>query len=193
MAWYDEYRTAIPVLVKSAMRSVLTAGSAMLLTVGIVTLAVSGPALARITKVRSDLPVNKAAATAAATTPICTGPSASAARAATLSSDIAGALRDRAGVIAIRVEDRWSWVECRYNEGHRFHSASVVKVTILAALLRRHQETHTSMTSWEYGQAQQMIEDSNNTAASNLWNDVGPWWFQHFLTVASMTETIPGP
>lgn len=164
----------------------------MLVTVGVVSLAVSGSALARTTKVNSDLRVNKAA-TAAATVPVCTGPHASTARAATLSADIARALRGRAGSIAIRVEDRWSWVECRYNEGSRFHSASVVKVTILAALLRRHQENHTSMTSWEYGQAQQMIEDSNNTAATNLWNDVGRSWFQHFLNVASMTETIPGP
>lgn len=165
----------------------------MLVTVGVISLAVSGTALARTTKVNSDLRVNKAAATAAATAPVCTGPQASAARAATLSADIARALRGRAGSIAIRVEDQWSWVECRYNEGSRFHSASVVKVTILAALLRRHQENHTSMTSWEYGQAQQMIEDSNNTAATNLWNDVGRWWFQHFLNVASMSETIPGP
>ncbi len=48
-------------------------------------------------------------------------------------------------------------VECRINEGHRFDSASVVKATILAALLRWHQETHTSLSQHEKNLAWDMI------------------------------------
>jgi beta-lactamase class A len=53
-----------------------------------------------------------------------------------LSKDIAAAIRGRSGSIAIRVEDVRTGVECRYNEGRRSHSASVVKATILAAAQR---------------------------------------------------------
>jgi len=75
------------------------------------------------------------ATTAATSSAICTAPTKYASLATKLSKDIAGAVRGRSGYVAIRVEDVRTGVECRYNEGHRSHSASVVKVTILAALL----------------------------------------------------------
>jgi beta-lactamase class A len=130
---------------------------------------------------------------AAAAAPLCTAPTAHAALAATLSRDISAAIRGRAGHIAIRVEDVRTGVECRYNEGSRSHSASVVKATILAALLYWRQRTHTSLTSKEKAEATIMIEQSDNNAATFLWNDVGHTRLQQFVSAATMTETQLDP
>ncbi|HEY6786665.1 MAG TPA: serine hydrolase [Trebonia sp.] len=124
-------------------------------------------------------------------TPICTAPKAHAALAARLSKDIAAALRGRAGQYAVRVEDARTGVECRVNEGHRFDSASVVKATILAALLRWHQETRTPLSQREKDLAWNMITLSDNDAATALWNELGVARIQQFLNLATMTETEP--
>jgi beta-lactamase class A len=130
---------------------------------------------------------------ATAATGICTAPAAHAALAAKLSRDIPSALSGRGDYVAVRVEDRRTGVECRLNEGHQFDSASVVKVTILAALLRWHQETGKPLTSTEKTLATRMIEVSDNNAATALWNELGHTRLQHFLNLATMTETILGP
>ena len=132
-------------------------------------------------------------AAAASSSAICTAPAKYASLATKLSKDIAAAIRGRSGYIAIRVEDVRTGVECRYNEGHRSHSASVVKATILAALLYWRQRTHTSLTGTEKQEATLMIEDSDNDAATYLWNDVGHARLTQFVKAASMTETELNP
>jgi beta-lactamase class A len=128
--------------------------------------------------------------TAAATSSaICTAPTKYTSLATKLSKDIADAIRGRSGYVAIRVEDVRTGVECRYNEGHRSHSASVVKATILAALLHWRQHTDTSLTSTEKHDATLMIEYSDNNAATYLWNDVGHTRLNQFIKAATMTET----
>src|SRR5580693_1254723 len=129
------------------------------------------------------------ATTAASSSAICTAPAKYASLATRLSKDIAAAIRGRSGSIAIRVEDARTGVECRYNEGRRSHSASVVKATILAALLYWRQHTHTSLTSTEKHEATLMIEYSDNNAATYLWNDVGHTRLNQFIKAAIMTET----
>jgi beta-lactamase class A len=131
--------------------------------------------------------------TAASSSAICTAPAKYASLASKLSKDISAAIRGRSGYIAIRVEDARTGVECRYNEGHRSHSASVVKATILAALLYWRQNTHTSLTSTEKREATLMIEDSDNDAATYLWNDVGHARLNQFVKAATMTETELNP
>ena len=129
------------------------------------------------------------AITAATSSAICTAPTKYASLATKLSKDIADAIRGRSGYVAIRVEDVRTGVECRYNEGHRSHSASVVKATILAALLYWRQHTRTSLTSTEKHDATLMIEYSDNNAATYLWNDVGHTRLNQFIKAATMTET----
>jgi beta-lactamase class A len=126
---------------------------------------------------------------AAPSSAICTAPTKYASLATRLSKDLATAIRGRSGSIAIRVEDVRTGVECRYNEGRRSHSASVVKATILAALLYWRQRTHTSLTSKEKSEATLMIEYSDNDAATYLWNDVGHARLNQFVKAATMTET----
>jgi Beta-lactamase enzyme family len=123
---------------------------------------------------------------------ICTAPAAYKALAARLSADIQGALRGRAGDHAVTVYDRVTGVDCLYNSGRHFDSASVVKAIILAALLRWHQETGKPLSSTEKHEATLMITQSDNDAATYLWNEVGMTRLQHFLNLAKMSATELG-
>jgi hypothetical protein len=166
------------VFVKTGIRSALAMGSAVF-ALAASALGASLPAQASSSNIWSP----------DAAVPICTAPAAHAALAAKLSKDIATAMSGRTGHIAVRVEDVTTGVECRYNEGSRSHSASVIKATILAALLYWRQQTGTSLTSKEKSEATLMIEQSDNAAATYLWNDVGHARLQQFVNAAQMTET----
>ena len=120
---------------------------------------------------------------------ICSAPAARKVLAARLSRDIEAALSGRTDTYAVTVYDRVTGLTCRLNEGHRFDSASVVKATILAALLRWHQETKEPLSDKEKRLATLMITQSDNDAATALWNEVGLARLQHFLDLARMTET----
>jgi beta-lactamase class A len=54
-----------------------------------------------------------------------------------------------------------------------FDTASIVKVDILAALLLRHQEAGTRLSAQEKTYATTMIQNSDNTSASALWDIIG--------------------
>lgn len=51
-----------------------------------------------------------------------------------------------------------------------YYTASIVKVSILANLLRQHEKNGTSLSSTEWTLAQKMIENSNNDSATTLLN-----------------------
>jgi beta-lactamase class A len=123
---------------------------------------------------------------------ICTSPSTYRELAARLSADIQGALRGRADDHAVAVYDAVSGVSCYADSDRHFSSASIVKAIILAALLRWHQETGTPLSSWENDEATLMITQSDNDAATDLWNEVGPGRLQHFLDLANMDQTQLG-
>jgi beta-lactamase class A len=123
---------------------------------------------------------------------ICSAPPADKALAAKLSADIQGALRDRSGQHAVTVYDAVTKVSCQLDSSEHFDSASIVKAIILGALLRWHQETHTSLSSWERDQATLMITQSDNDAATALWDEVGMTRLQQFLNLAKMHETELG-
>jgi beta-lactamase class A len=113
--------------------------------------------------------------------------------AARLSRDIQTALRGRVSAVAVGVEDPGQGLQCWLNASEHFDSASVVKVTILGALLRRAEDRHKYLTRTETAQATAMITRSDNDAASDLWADVGRRYLQHFLDLAGMTQTSLGP
>jgi hypothetical protein len=113
--------------------------------------------------------------------------------AARLDRDIDRALRGRVSTVAVGVDDPGRGLECWLNSSAHFDSASVVKVTILSALLREAQEQHRYLTRTEAALAREMITESDNDAASDLWADVGRADLQHFLNLARMTRTYLGP
>lgn len=113
--------------------------------------------------------------------------------AARISQDIAAARRGRVSTVAVAVDDPAVGIACRLNSTWQFYSASVVKATILGALLRKAQEQHRYLTGTETSLAWAMITRSDNNAASALWTSVGRSWLQHFLNLARMTHTVLGP
>lgn len=125
-------------------------------------------------------------------TGICTSPSVYRKLSARLSADIQHALRGRADNHAATVYDAVTEITCHTNSDRHFASASIVKAIILADLLRRHQETGTPLSSFEEREATLMITQSDNDAATDLWDEDGMSGLQHFLDLAKMKETRLG-
>jgi len=113
--------------------------------------------------------------------------------AARMSSRILAALAGRSSVVGLAVDDRVNGITCKLHPHWQFDSASVVKVTILSALLRKLQQEHRSLTTAQQKLATAMITVSDNNAASTLWAETGRPSLQHFLDLAGMTETVLGP
>jgi beta-lactamase class A len=130
------------------------------------------------------------AATATVSGVSCT--SAKAGLAAKLSSDIAAALRGRSSTTAVALYDRTTGTKCTLNAQKRFDSASVVKVTVLGALLRQAKEANRRLTEREVRLTTAMITKSDNDATTALWRQLGVSRIKHFLTLAGMTQTVPG-
>src|SRR5580698_6077761 len=109
--------------------------------------------------------------------------------AARLARGIHAALAGRVSTVALRVEDRSEDLGCFLNTTTHFDSASVVKVQILATLLREAQTQHRRLTASEARLARLMITQSDNDAASALWAHVGRARLRYFLSRAAMTQT----
>ncbi|MGX1757144.1 serine hydrolase [Streptomyces lydicus] len=110
----------------------------------------------------------------------------------TLSQDIADALHGRKGASALAIYDRPTRTRCEFKAGTHFDSASVVKVTVLGALLRQSQEAHRKLTPHEVKRTTAMITKSDNDATSALWHQIGPAGIKRFLSLAGMGHTVPG-
>jgi Beta-lactamase enzyme family len=113
--------------------------------------------------------------------------------AARMSSRILAALAGRSSVVGLAMDDRVNGITCKLHPHWQFDSASVVKVTILSALLRKLQQENRSLTTAQQKLATAMITVSDNNAASTLWAETGRPSLQHFLDLAGMTETVLGP
>ncbi|MFI5634550.1 serine hydrolase [Streptomyces sp. NPDC051664] len=109
-----------------------------------------------------------------------------------LSQDIAGALNGRQDTSALALYDRITGTTCALRADAHFDSASVVKVTVLGALLRQAEEAHRKLTPQEVKLTTAMITKSDNDATSALWHQIGSAGFKKFLTLADMRHTVPG-
>lgn len=74
--------------------------------------------------------------------------------------------------VSVAVLDLDSGASAVYGDGG-FDTASIVKVDILAALLLQAQDAGRELTAAERSYAVDMIEHSDNTAASALWRTIG--------------------
>jgi Beta-lactamase enzyme family len=110
-------------------------------------------------------------------------------RAIKMAHRIDNAIAGRTSTIGLEETDTGTKITCTYHATWHFYAASAIKATILGALLRKAQEQHRSLTKNEKHLAWLMITQSNNDAATDLWNDVGFSHMQHFLNLAKMTET----
>ncbi len=107
-----------------------------------------------------------------------------------ISRGIAAAIASRPGsFVGLAAADPAEDLTCSYRESTHFYSASVIKATILSALLfKKGGPGH--LTARERSQAYLMITQSSNSAATYLWDDVGISNIQRFLNHAGMGQTI---
>jgi beta-lactamase class A len=80
---------------------------------------------------------------------------------------------DRSADLAVVVVDRVSGRTYSYSGRTPYATASIVKVDILATLLLQDQWAGRALTAQEKALAEDMIEDSDNAAATQLWNRTG--------------------
>jgi hypothetical protein len=138
-------------------------------------------------------PLARPQAAQAAAAPICTSATHyHQALAARMSKRIQAAMRGRSSLVGLAVDDRRTGVTCAYHAGWHFDSASVIKVTILSALLRKLQQEHRGLTAQQKQLATKMITLSDNNAATTLWDQTGRTSLQDFLNLAAMKHTHLG-
>ncbi|HUD40126.1 MAG TPA: serine hydrolase [Streptosporangiaceae bacterium] len=106
-----------------------------------------------------------------------------------MAKDITARLQGRVGEVGLNLTDSQTGVTCWYHPYEHFYAASVIKVTILGALMHKAQVQHRALTETELQQAWLMITQSDNAAANYLWFDVGHYYMQRFLDLAKMRET----
>lgn len=75
--------------------------------------------------------------------------------------------------LAVSIRDLSSGASFGYHDKDDFATASIVKVDILSTLLLQAQQAGRSLTDSEKSTAVQMIEYSDNNAATALWDDIG--------------------
>jgi hypothetical protein len=113
--------------------------------------------------------------------------------AARISAGIKAALAGRSSVAGIAVEDPALGITCQLHPWWRDDAASVAKVMILGALLHELMAEGRQRSPEQASLAWQMITESDNDAASDLWGEVGRTAMQNFLALAGMTDTTLGP
>ncbi len=77
------------------------------------------------------------------------------------------------GQVTAAVEDLKTHQEWLLNHGNRDQTASIVKADILETLLHQSGRTAAGLASVETDTAEDMIEESDNDDATDLWDQVG--------------------
>jgi hypothetical protein len=105
---------------------------------------------------------------------------------------VAAFLASRAGNVTAAIYNANSGVTYAYHPSLTDDTASIVKADILATLLSESQRSGTPLDDDEQDDATQMIEASNNDAATELWNAAGGAQpIASFDAQLGMTDTDP--
>jgi hypothetical protein len=177
--WYLRRRVIAPVLICAAA----AAGTA---------LAVTGATASQAKPTAAARPAARSAAAGTASGSASTSACVSAKRpafAAWLGRGISRALKGDTGQVGVTVSDPHLDLTCAVDQRGHFDAASTIKVSIISALLLKEGGV-SHLTTAQHNLAWLMITQSNNDAATDLWNEVGLAGMQHFLTVAGMKHTI---
>ena len=98
----------------------------------------------------------------------------------------------RSGTVLAAVYDIGTGQTWRLGRGRPQAEASVVKLDVLETLLAERGSSRTGPPATDQSLAQQMIEDSDNAAATNLWHAVGgAASIRSFNATAGLTHTSP--
>lgn len=149
-------------------------------------------ATALVSTLRSPLPVTAARASTAQRAAFCTARSDSP-LATQLSRDIRAVLTARRGAVAVALHDPATGLSCALGRSYRYDTASIAKVMIMEATLRRAQDWGRGLTAWERRKIRPMITRSDNTAARRLWDDLGQSRIARFLGRAGTAATTLNP
>ncbi|MEW2394312.1 serine hydrolase, partial [Streptomyces venezuelae] len=95
--------------------------------------------------------------------------------------------------VSVAVHDTRTGLACHLAANRRYDAASVTKVLMMEAALRRAQEWSRNLTAWERRRIRPMITTSDNNAAGRLWNDLGHPYLNRFLRRVGTTSTTLGP
>ena len=174
------------------------AGVALLIAAGVVAVFTLGGSGAR--------PPRHGAAAAATEADSTSGPSAAATAATTsspaprpaashhdpLGSAAASYVSSRDGVVLAAVYDLRTGQTWQFGQGQPQDEASVVKLDVLETLLAERGRGGTELSAGDRTLAEQMIEDSDNDAATSLWDEVGgAGGIRSFNTSAGLADTVP--
>ena len=98
----------------------------------------------------------------------------------------------RSGVVLAAVYDLRTGQTWRLGQGQPQDEASVVKLDVLETLLAERGRSGTALSASDQALAEQMIEDSDNDAATSLWDEVGgASSIRSFNTQAGLADTAP--
>ena len=124
-----------------------------------------------------------------AATPHATAQATGQPHASPLGSAVQTYLAGRYGTVRVAVYDLATGQEWSLGNGAAQAEASIVKVDVLEALLSQRPD---GLTASDQALAQQMIEDSDNDAATSLWDEVGgATGISAYNTQAGLTQTTP--
>ena len=113
-------------------------------------------------------------------------------RADPLGTAAASYLAARSGSVLAAVYDLRTGQTWSVGTGPPQAEASVVKLDVLETLLAERGDASTGLAAGDRSLAQQMIEDSDNDAATSLWYEVGgPDKIRAFNAEAGLTQTSP--
>ncbi|CAM5334698.1 hypothetical protein GCM10010329_37420 [Streptomyces spiroverticillatus] len=136
------------------------------------------------------LVASAAPATAAAPQVTCSSNKAGLAK--KMAADLTAALRGRPGTTALAVYERATGTYCSLRSWDSYDSASIVKVTVMGALLQDSQKRKRALSTRERDLVTAMITKSDNNATSTLWKQLGTGKINTFLKAAGATRTKPG-
>jgi Beta-lactamase enzyme family len=110
-----------------------------------------------------------------------------------LTAAVARLVRADGGQVTVAVDDLTTGAQAAYGGTKRFVTASIVKVDILATLLYQQQQGNQGLTPQEQQLATTMIENSDDDAATDLYNQVnGPGGITQVNRILGLRQTTVG-
>jgi beta-lactamase class A len=109
-----------------------------------------------------------------------------------LGSAAASYVSTRDGVVVAAVYDLRTGQTWQFGRGQPQDEASVVKLDVLETLLAERGRSGTELSAGDRALAEQMMEDSDNNAATSLWDEVGgASGIRSFNTSDGLADTVP--
>ncbi len=109
-----------------------------------------------------------------------------------LGATAASYVSTRSGTVLAAVYDVSTGQTWSLGQGKPQDEASVVKLDVLETLLAERSRSGTGLSASDQALAEQMIEDSDNDAATSLWDEVGgATSIRSFNTQAGLADTSP--